>query len=244
LQILSHNPRDSYEVLDVRAENSLDHVPNANHVEELQVSAVQTPSSQHGSPTWEIAHLFPNQGSWAEEEYLSLGGNHLIEFSDGVLEVLPMPTELHQLIVLFLYRRLFDFVTSRRLGIVVTAPMRVQVAAGRFREPDIVFMLTQHADRRGNRFWRGADLVMEVVSEDDPDRDLVTKRSEYAQAGIQEYWIIDPRDQSIVVLTLDHAANAYVEAGRHASGDTVRSVLLDGLSVPVSEVFADCGADA
>ena len=155
-----------------------------------------------------------------------------------------MPTELHQLIVLFLYRRLFDFVTYRRLGIVVTAPMRVQVAAGRFREPDIVFMLTQHADRRGNRFWRGADLVMEVVSEDDPDRDLVTKRSEYAQAGIQEYWIIDPRDQSIVVLTLDHAANAYVEAGRHASGDTVRSVLLDGLSVPVSEVFADCGADA
>jgi Uma2 family endonuclease len=217
---------------------------NANQIKELQVSVVQTRSSQDGSPTWEIAHLFPNQGTWAEEEYLSLGGNHLIEFSDGVLEVLPMPTELHQLIVLFLYRRLFDFVTPKRLGIVVTAPLRVQIADGKFREPDVVLMLARHADRRGNRFWRGADLAIEVVSEDDPDRDLVTKRAEYAQAGIQEYWIVDPRDQTILVLTLDHAANAYAEAGRHAAGDTVRSVLLDGFSIPVSEVFADCDADA
>ena len=37
--------------------------------------------------------------------------------------------------------------------------------------------------------------MVEVVSEDDPGRDLVTKRLEYAQAGIPEYWIVDPRKQ-------------------------------------------------
>src|SRR5712692_7578885 len=41
-------------------------------------------------PTWEIAHLFPDQGTWTEGEYLALDTNHLIELSNGRLEVLPM----------------------------------------------------------------------------------------------------------------------------------------------------------
>ncbi len=94
----------------------------------------------------------------------------------GVLEVLAMPTEQHQLIVLFLYRILFAFVNARQLGTVLTAPLRVRLWEGKFREPDVVFLLAQHADRRGNQYRRGADLVIEVVSEDDPVRDLVSKR--------------------------------------------------------------------
>lgn len=46
--------------------------------------------------------------------------------------------------------------------------------------------------RRQDAYWTGADLAVEVVSEDDPGRDLITKRLEYAQAGIPEYWIVDP----------------------------------------------------
>jgi len=113
---------------------------------------------------------------------------------------------------------------------VVTAPLRLRLWDGKFREPDIVFLLAQHADRRGNNYWRGADLVMEVVSEDDPDRDLVTKRVEYAQAGICEYWLLDPRDRTVTVLALDAAAGEYSVAGRYAQSETARSVLLDGFS--------------
>ncbi len=202
------------------------------------MSAVEPRSSRYGSPTWEIAHLFPNQGSWTEEEYLSLNSNHLIEFADGVLEVLPMPTEQHQLIVALLFECLKAFVKPRDLGSVLFAPMRVLVSESTFREPDIVFLLAQHADRRGNRYWRGADLVMEVVSDDDPDRDLVTKRAEYARAGIREYWIVDPRDQTILVLTLEADASEYSVAGHCTTGETARSVLLDGFSISVSEVFS------
>jgi Uma2 family endonuclease len=109
---------------------------------------------------------------------------------------------------------------------------------GWFREPDIVFLLTKHAERRGNKYWRGADLVMEVVSADDPDRDLVSKRAEYARAGINEYWIVDPRDQTIVVLSLDPATGGYSLAGRYGPGEAAQSVLLDGFSVGVAEVFS------
>jgi len=202
------------------------------------MTAVETQTRRRGSPTWEIAHLYPNQGAWTDDEYLALNSNRLVEFSDGVLEVLPMPTEQHQLIVLFLYRVLFAFVTARQLGTVLTAPLRVRLWEGKFREPDVVFLLAQHADRRGNQYWRGADLAIEVVSEDDPVRDLVSKRAEYARAGISEYWIVDPRDQTIAVLSLDPATGGYSVAGRYASGEAARSVLLEGFSVEVGEVFS------
>src|SRR5438128_11621132 len=67
------------------------------------------PASSKGEPTWEIAYLFPTQGTWCEEEYLALNGNHLVELSQGRLEVLPMPTMSHQLLVLHLYGLVLAF---------------------------------------------------------------------------------------------------------------------------------------
>lgn len=51
-------------------------------------------------PAWGIARLFPAQGAWAIDDYLSLSGNHLVEFDRGFVEVLPMPTTSHQWIML------------------------------------------------------------------------------------------------------------------------------------------------
>ena len=65
--------------------------------------------------------------------------------------------------------------------------------------------------RNQDRFWLGADVVVEVVSPDDPGRDLVVKRADYAEAAIPEYWIVDPRVETVTVLTL--AGGAYVEHG-------------------------------
>ena len=95
-------------------------------------------------PTWEIAQLFPAQGHWSEEEYLALNTNHLIEYSHGQLEVLPMPTQSHQLLLIALFKLLDNFVHTRQLGTVLLAPMRVQLWQGKYREPDILFMRTEH----------------------------------------------------------------------------------------------------
>ena len=189
--------------------------------------------------TWEIAQLFPAQGHWSEEEYLALDTNHLVEFSQGRLEVLPIPTFSHQRLVAFLYRMLLGFVETRRLGVVMFAPLRIQLWSGKYREPDLVFMATEHADRLGEQYWRGADLVMEVVSPDDPQRDTVTKRREYAQAGIPEYWIVDPADTSITVLTLQ--GQEYTLHGEFVAGETATSLLLDRFMVDVAAVFSEAG---
>jgi Uma2 family endonuclease len=193
--------------------------------------------SQPGDPTWEIAEFFPRQGEWTEEDYLALDAGRLIELAEGRLEVLPMPTLVHQLVVAFLYGRLEAFVTARRAGKVLFAPLPVRLTRGKFREPDIVY-LSRPRLRRSRDYPTGADLVMEVVSDDEESRsrDLVVKRKEYAKARIPEYWIVDPQRPRIVVLTL--RGQAYREAGVYGAGANALSVLLDGFTVEVDAVFA------
>lgn len=187
-------------------------------------------------PAWEVARLFPDQGTWSEEEYLDLNANRLVEFSHGCIEVLTMPTTSHQLIVAYLYGMLLAFSTAHVRGTVLFAPLRVRLWPGKYREPDVVFLLTEHADRIGEPFWEGADLVMEVVSDDDRRRDLETKRREYARAGIPEYWIVDPQQVRILVLKLDGAA--YVVHGEFVPGTQATSSLLPGFGVDVTAALS------
>lgn len=189
-----------------------------------------------GEPTWEIARLFPNQGTWSEEEYLELNGNRLVEFSDGSLDVLPMPTMTHQLIVLWLYGKLSEFLLPKGLGRPLVAPFRIRLREGKYREPDVMLMLAEHASRMGEQFWEGADLVMEVVSDDDRRRDLELKRREYAEAHIPEYWIVDPQQSLITVVRLD--GDRYAVHGEFRPGEQATSVLLAGFAVDVTAVFA------
>jgi Uma2 family endonuclease len=187
-------------------------------------------------PAWEVAKLFPDQGAWSEEEYLALNSNRLVEFSHGYVEVLPMPTTSHQIIVAYLYRALLAFVSAGRLGTVLFAPLRVRLWPGKFREPDVLFLRAENAGRMGEEFWEGADLVMEVVSDDDRRRDLETKRAEYARAGIPEYWIVDPQLGRITVLRLDGAT--YAVHGEFARGARAESSLLPGFGVDVTSALA------
>lgn len=188
---------------------------------------------------FEIARLFPPQGRWDHQDYFDLTDRtrHLVELVDGKVEVLEMPTETHQLIVQFLFLAFYSHVAPASLGTLVFAPIRVETIPGRFREPDLAFMLAAHTDRRSNQYWHGADLVVEVVSEDEQSRvrDETVKRTEYAAAGISEYWIVDPRDKCISVLTL--AGNQYVDDGIYGPGESAVSQLLPGLQIDVTKVW-------
>jgi Uma2 family endonuclease len=99
-------------------------------------------------------------------------------------------------------------------------------------------MLTRHASRIHEEYWDGADLVMEVVSDDSEsrERDLVKKRRAYATAGIPEYWIIDPQEQQITVFKL--AGKNYAIHGKYRKGEMAESALLKGFAVDASACFA------
>jgi Uma2 family endonuclease len=94
-----------------------------------------------------------------------------------------------------------SFLTPRP-GKVQFAPMRLRIRPGKFREPDLLLLLSATDPRRQNRFWLAADLALEVVSEDKPERDLVDKRNDYAEGVVPEYWIVNPLTETISVLQL------------------------------------------
>ena len=183
-----------------------------------------------------LGDLLPRQGCWNDQAYLWLTDHsrRLVEFTDGYIEELPVPTDAHQAILAFL-NDLFRAWLGPRGGVVRFSVLRMRVREGKFREPDLLLLRDRSDPRRQDRYWLGADLVVEIVSPDDPDRDLVDKRADYAEAGIQEYWIVDPRDETITVLTLDGVA--YSEHGVFRRGEVTHSALLDGFSVKVAEAF-------
>jgi Uma2 family endonuclease len=183
-----------------------------------------------------LEELLPPQGRWSEEEYLVLTDhrNRMVEFTDGFLEVLPMPTDKHQAILGFLYQAFVGLIGPRG-GKVRFSPLRLQIRAGKFREPDLLLLRSATDPRRQNRFWLGADLALEVVSEEKPERDLVDKRGDYAEGGIPEYWIVNPQTETITVLSL--RGNVYEEAGIYRRGESADSTVLTGFSVAVAAVF-------
>lgn len=199
----------------------------SNHTDEI-------PAAQEWKDL--LAAVLPPQGEWSEEEYLVLTDHRtqLVEYTDGFLEVLSMPTDKHQSILKFLLFVFCPFFESRG-GNVQFAPLRLRIRAGKFREPDLMLLLSATDSRRQNRFWLGADLALEVVSEDKPERDLVDKRIDYAEGRVPEYWIVNPLSETITVYRLD--GSAYVETGVYRRGESAQSVLQPGFSVAVSAVF-------
>jgi Uma2 family endonuclease len=145
-----------------------------------------------------------------------------------------MPTRRHQ-VILALLSELFVATIRPHGGRVLFAPPRLRMRPGKFREADLVVLLDRHEPRNENAYWLGADVVVEIVSRDDPDRDIVTKRADYAEASISEYRIVNPLDETISVLTLRD--DVYVEHGIFLRGERADSKLIESLSIGVDEVF-------
>ena len=184
-----------------------------------------------------LADLLPAQGEWTADDYLWLSRdtNHLIEWADGWIEELPMPTVTHQRISKRLLL-LLDAWLEARGGVIYYSPLRLRVSETRFREPDLLAFLDAADARNADDYWRGADLVVEIISPGNADHDLVTKRLEYAEARIPEYWIVDTQSPSLTVLALE--SDAYREHGRFAPGENATSPLLPGSAVAMDVLFA------
>jgi Uma2 family endonuclease len=184
----------------------------------------------------EVAQLWPPQGQWTEVHYFTLPDtNWLIELSRGELIMPPHPTETHQRIVGDMYVMLRRFVEDHHLGTVRLAPLPVRLWPGKIREPDILFVSEEHADRITEQAYGPPDLVVEVTSPGTWRTDRLEKVMEYAQAGVSEYWIVDPDARTVEVLVLREGV--YVLLGKWGVGERACSELLEGFEMAVEEVF-------
>jgi Uma2 family endonuclease len=208
------------------------------HTDGPNLGSAGGPTLQFLGPLLRVGYrgCLAKHGTWSEDQYFAIEALLPVELVNGCLESLPSPTLAHQLIVQCLSDHLTRFVRTPEVGFVLFAPLPVRLRNQLIREPDVMFFRPERV--RGRKYPEGADLVMEVVSEGEENRkrDLIDKRAEYASAGVSEYWIVDPEERQIIVLTL--AGSEYLVHGEFRAGSITSSVLLPGFSAPVDVVFA------
>jgi Uma2 family endonuclease len=187
----------------------------------------------------EIMDLLPAPGEWTESDYYPFSERgRLVELSDGNLEVPDLPTEYHQLILLRLSVALHLFVTANKLGQIRFAPLPVRLWSGKIREPDLMFMSSEHAARVG-QYWGVPDLAVEILSPGTAYKDREIKRKEYARAGVTEYWIVDPEARTIDLMRGCAGGNDYESTERFHTGGKLSSGLFPGFALPLAELFAE-----
>ena len=127
---------------------------------------------------------------WADEDTYAEW-----DASTGEVIILMPPKNIHQVTLGFLYQLLDLFVRLFNLGKVGIAPFEVKLKpAGSSREPDIFFITNENLARlTEDRLVGPADLMIEIISADSVHRDRHDKFKEYREAGVREYWIVDPR---------------------------------------------------
>ncbi len=183
---------------------------------------------------------WPVQGTWTYEDYLRLPDDgRRYEIIRGMLYVSAAPTFDHQFVAARLSRLLGNFVDARDLGVVLFAPFDVNLPALTSPvQPDILFIRSENLPRPGDKNFAGVpDLVVEILSPGTSQLDRDVKYSAYEEAGVQEYWLIEPITCEVQVYQQVRGARGFVEAGRFGPGQTVRSVLLDGFAVAVNQLF-------
>jgi Uma2 family endonuclease len=176
------------------------------------------------------------------EEYLNYddGSDQLYELYNG--ELIEMPPEsgmnvqiANRLFLVFALLIGIDRVRGNGLELEVRGEPR-----NRF--PDLTILREEHIKLLANRNTIRLSmspplLVVEVVSpgELQRDRDFVAKRLQYQDCGIPEYWIIDPENQSILVVELVN--QIYEEMGIFTGNDLVVSRQFPSLNLPTSQIF-------
>ncbi|HFQ92624.1 MAG TPA: Uma2 family endonuclease [Anaerolineae bacterium] len=130
------------------------------------------------------------------QNYLEIAPEtRIAEWANGEALIYPPHSLDHQNLVGFITSLLGSFTACFQLGTTLHAPFIVKLwPEGPAREPDLLFISQENQNNLTPKQFNGApDLVVEIISPSSVTEDRVRKFTEYEQAGVREYWLIDPR---------------------------------------------------
>ncbi len=141
------------------------------------------------------------QGEYTLEDYYALPDERRVELIDGVIYDMAAPSEEHQLILNELSFQLNSFVKQNHGKCrVFPAPFDVQLDMDNrtMVQPDILIICDRNkTNTRG--VYGAPDLIVEILSPSTAKKDVTVKLRKYLQAGVREFWIVDPEDRIINV---------------------------------------------
>ena len=150
----------------------------------------------------------------------------------------PSPLRLHQRILLRLAHELQGFLDDDAVGEVYVAPSDVVFSENVVLNPDLYYVSNANRGILKDHGATGApDLVVEILSPSTAKRDVGRKREIYAENGVEEFWVVSPKTQTIEVFRLRE--NPVEPVAVFGVGDTLTSALFVGWSLAITEVF--CG---
>jgi Uma2 family endonuclease len=165
-------------------------------------------------------------GPYRKADYLALPDEPRCELLYGRLVVTPAPIVRHQIVVGAILRRLLELV-DREGGLAVDSPVDVVLADHSVVQPDVIYVSKDRVSIVGKRVEGPPDLVVEILSPGTARRDVGEKLRLYAEAGVREYWIVDP-----VLETFEFLLNAGDFFRLHLPKDaTYRSPAISGLAI-------------
>ena len=158
------------------------------------------------------------------------------EILDGDLFATPAPSTRHQTIAIRLSHLLMTSLEAHPIGTVLAAPCDVVLSELDVVEPDLLFVRRHGVARITEKNVQGPpDVLIEILSPGTAARDRNLKRKRYEHFGVQEYWLIDPEQNTLEILALKD--RQYVQVCRAARPAQCASALLPGLVLDLAKLL-------
>lgn len=140
-------------------------------------------------------------GEYTIEDYRALPEERRVELIDGVFYDMAAPTTFHQLLAGEIYRQISNYILDRKGKCTpFISPVDVQLDNDErtMVQPDVIIVCSRDQIVRQN-VMGAPDFVLEVVSPSSKRRDYLLKLHKYQNAGVREYWLVDPGQKLVLV---------------------------------------------
>lgn len=172
---------------------------------------------------------------YTEEDYYNLPENVRAELIDGKIYYMSAPSRIHQEILGFLFKKIAYHIDQKKGNCkIYPAPFAVKLNEDSeiIVEPDISVICDRN--KLTDQGCTGApDWIVEIISPSNPGHDYVRKLNLYADAGVREYWIVDPMDKTVSVYRLEEGS---FRATSYTLQDRIKSNIYDDLYINFSEI--------
>lgn len=187
-----------------------------------------------------INQLDPN-GTYTYADYLLWKFKERVELFKGkILEMSPGPARKHQDVSGNIYLKLGNFFKNKKCKL-YSAPFDVRFPN---KSDDNIYTVVQpdlcvicDMEKLDDRGCLGApDLIIEILSPGNSKREMKYKLDLYEEAGVREYWIVDPNTESIFINILE---NGKYTTKKPIVEDEIVSYIFPNLKIHTSEIFAE-----
>ncbi|HYO20804.1 MAG TPA: Uma2 family endonuclease [Flavisolibacter sp.] len=189
-------------------------------------------------PDPSLTYTYADYLQWKFEERVELIKGKIFKMS-------PAPNLKHQQVSMRLSNDIYNFLKGKTCQVFV-APFDVRLPVKNKKKPEQITTVVQpdicivcNESKLDERGCCGApDLVIEILSPGNSQKEVRIKHQLYEEASVKEYWVVYPAEESIAVFHLGNNG-CYDGANIYAAGDAIRSIAVDGLVVLVTDVFSN-----